>query len=80
MSVTVNPYYMSIGRHHLLPEGLSWRETIPVADLSPLTLEVTIEDCEPFAGQFRPGPNTATLIIQGCEFRLVQDDVVHGEA
>ncbi|HRE42798.1 MAG TPA: hypothetical protein PKY87_02380, partial [Terricaulis sp.] len=59
--------------HHLLPTGQSWRETIPVADESPLTLHLEIEGCAPFEGQFNPGPNAATLIVEGCAFRLVQD-------
>lgn len=73
MSLTIDPYYMAVGRQHLLPPGLSWRETIQVADENPLTLRIALEGCEPFEGQFRPGPNVATLIVEGCAFRLVQD-------
>ncbi len=73
MSLTVDPYYMTMGRPQLLPPGQSWRVTMPVADENPLTLRMEIEGCEPFEGQFRPGPNAATLIVEGCSFRLVQD-------
>ncbi|MCR6645631.1 MAG: hypothetical protein NVV62_14515 [Terricaulis sp.] len=73
MSVTIDPYYTSMGRHHLLPPGQNWRETIPVADESPLTMRIAIEGCAPFEGQFNPGPNLATLIVQGCALRIVQD-------
>ena len=74
LSLTINPYYMLMGRLILLPSGESWKETIPVADENPLTLRMEIEGCEPFEGQFRPGPNMATLIVEGCTFRLVQDE------
>ncbi|HRO02245.1 MAG TPA: hypothetical protein PLS69_01375, partial [Terricaulis sp.] len=72
MTLTVDRYYMLMGRLILLPSGESWKETIPVADENPLTLRMEIEGCEPFEGQFRPGPNVATLIVEGCTFRLVQ--------
>lgn len=74
MTLTVDRYYMLMGRLIPLPSGESWKETIPVADENPLTLRMEIEGCEPFEGQFRPGPNVATLIVEGCSFRLVQDD------
>jgi len=74
LSLTINPYYMLMGRLILPPSGESWKETVLVADESPLTLRMAIEGCEPFEGQFRPGPSVATLIVEGCAFRLVQDD------
>ncbi len=58
------------GMQHVLPAGAAWREQLPPT--GPVTLTLTFSACgAPFSQTFTPGGETPTLIINGCDIRLV---------
>ena len=58
------------GRGHLNPPGVSWIETVYAA--APVPLRFEIENCPAFEATLTPGGPAYTLVVQGCDLKLVQ--------
>lgn len=70
LQLDVNGATVAQGYQHLLPPGVAWREELPPT--GDVTLTLTIEPCAaPFTQSFTPGAEAPTLIINGCDIRLV---------
>lgn len=70
LQLDINGGTIAQGMQHLLPTGIAWREQLPPR--GPVTLTLTFTACDaPFSQTFTPGAEAPTLIIDGCDIRLV---------
>ncbi|WP_135213308.1 hypothetical protein [Vitreimonas flagellata] len=70
LQLDINGGTVAQGMQHLLPTGIAWREQLPPN--GPVTVTLTFAACgAPFSQTFTPGAEAPTLIIDGCDIRLV---------
>lgn len=70
LQLDINGGTVAQGMQHLLPTGIAWREQLPPN--GPVTVTLTFAACDaPFSQTFTPGAETPTLIIDGCDIRLI---------
>lgn len=70
LQLDINGGTIAQGMQHLLPTGIAWREQLPPS--GPVTLTLTFAACDaPFSQTFTPGAEAPTLIIDGCDIRLI---------
>ena len=70
LQLDINGGTVAQGMQHLLPTGIAWREQLPPDGA--ITLTLTFAACDaPFSQTFTPGAEPPTLIINGCDVRLV---------